>query len=163
MNKKKCDVCGGIFTIRALQKCKKRLICKVCKKREEKEKGFVNMLDIVKEERVLNKIKQIKKKVVKETKEKATNERETIFPKMRGSRVRKTFNRQLRMGLSFDEQKFLLTKHMRLGLNFEQAKEKIREDKEFLKEFVKKMRVKEKSEEEINKRFKEEFVKLYEK
>ena len=160
MNKKNCDVCRGLFRIRTLQKCKKRLICKSCKKKEEKEKGFVNMLDITKEERVLNKIK---KKVVKETKEKATNERETILPKMRGSKVRKTFNRQLRMGLSFDEQKFLLTKHMRLGASFEQAKEKIKENKEFLKEFVKKLRVNEKSEEEINKKFKEEFAKLCEK
>lgn len=160
MNKKKCDVCKGLFRIRALQKSKKRLICKVCKKREEKEKGFVNMIDIAEEERALNKIKQVMKKDVKKIK---TNEKETKFTEIPGSKVRKKYNRNLSHALSWDEKKFLLRKHMNLGASFEKAKEIVNQEKEFLSNYVKKMREKEKSEEEINRGFKEEFAKLCEK
>ena len=157
MKKKNCDTCKNIFRINALQKYKKKLICKRCKIREEKKKGFVSTRDI--------KLEEQKKRIVKtkiNPKKIKTNEKETE-PKIPGSKVRKKFNRNFSMALSFDESRFLLRKHMNLGLEFEDAKKKVNEDKDFLKEFVKEMRDKNKSDEEINIRFKEEFAKLCEK
>ena len=161
MNKKNCGDCGILFRIRCLQKNKGKLICKGCKRKKEKKKGFVSMNDIKKEEQKKRKgmssmglriEKYLTKKEVKE-----------IEPKIPGSKVRKKYNVNLRRGLSLDEQRFLLRKHMGLGLSFENAKQKIKEDKEFLSNFVKKMREKKKSDEEINRKFKEEFAKLCEK
>ena len=99
MNKKNCDWCRDVFRIRALQKYKKKLICKVCKKKEEKEKGFVNMLDIKKEEQkkrvgMSGMAMDLNKYVKKDVKKIKTNEKETKFPKIPGSKVRKKFNRK---------------------------------------------------------------------
>ena len=181
MNKKNCGDCGILLRIRCLQKYKGKLICKGCKRKKEKKKGFVSVADIKKEEKELEKRvpkkifvpelinlaikKSIEskamlntlKKIIKKPKTKETE------PKVPGSKVRKKYNPNLRRGLSFDEQKFLLRKHMNLGASFERAKEIINENKEFLSNFVKKMRKKKKSEEEIRKKFKEEFAKLLEK
>ncbi len=176
MNKKNCGDCGILLRIRCLQKFKGKLICKGCKKKKEKKKGFVSMNDIRNEERELEKKVPklirvtIKGKLRKGMSSMAVNlkkylpkEVKETEPKIPGSKVRKKFNTKLRMSLSFEEKKFLLGKHMNLGSNFEDAKEKIKEDQEFLSNFVKKMKEKQKSDEEINRKFKEEFAKLCEK
>ena len=180
MKKENCADCGTLFRIRCLQKYKGKLICKGCKRKKEKKKGFVTPLDIRKEEIELEKkvpklIKvTIKKKLRKGMSSMAMNLKkyfpkevvkikETKLPKIPGSKVKKKYNKNLRFGLSFDEKKFLLRKHMNHGLDFENARELVNQDKKYLKEFVKKMKEEKKSGEEMSRKFKEEFAKLLEK
>ena len=129
----------------------------VCRKREGRKKGYTTANQIKQEEIAKNKIENAKKIKIKVFKK-------TIHPKIKGSKI-KTKTTKLRYGLalSFDEKKFLLKKHMDLGLEFNEAKEKVERDKLFLSDLVKKMKEKDKSYNEINKVFKEEFAKLIQK
>ncbi len=175
MNKKTCGDCGILYRIRGLHKHQGKLICKGCKKKKEKKKGFVTPSDIRKEEIELEKkVPKLIKVAIKgkrkgmssgamDLKNYFPKEEETKLPKIPGSKVRKKFNKNLRFGLSFNEKKFLLSKHMNHGLDFENAKELVNRDKEYLKEFVKKMKEEKKSGEEMSRKFKEEFAKLLEK
>lgn len=62
--------------------------------------------------------------------------------------------------LTLDEKQFLLRKYMKKGLDFKDAKKKVSENQEFLRDVVKRLKQKKLSDKELNKRFRKEFEKL---
>jgi len=67
------------------------------------------------------------------------------------------------MDMKAEESQLLFRKYIKSGLTSDQATEKLKGVKEFLKNKVKKWRKKKLSEKDINIRFKEEFSKIAEK
>ena len=135
------------------QKCMKRLnkewFCSKCyAERRKKHRRFLKR-DIL----------HIKKRRTREEIERDNKLFPQNPPKMKGEKVRK-ISRGFHFYLTIEEKQVLFQKYHKLGLDSKEIKEKLKQDAEYLKNYMKKLKVKEKSKEELNRKFKEEFAKL---
>lgn len=158
-----CGTCHIEKPKRDTKKINKKIICNLCiKKRRDKHKEFIkrDILGIRK-----------RKDLLKEWKQKRKEKEEQIPPKIKGSNIEKLrsdiIKRLSRKGswyafgyLTKVEKLVLYKKYVSQGMNPETASIKIKRDVKYLSEFVEKLRNKKKSDEEIGKKFKEEFAKL---
>lgn len=64
------------------------------------------------------------------------------------------------MGFTFEERQFLFKKYIKSGLSKDEINIKIQKDIDYIKELVNKLRTQQTPEENLNKKFKEEFAKL---
>ena len=147
MLKKECEDCNRLIRIRNLIRYKGKLICKLCKNKKSRI-PLCNLFTIP------------KSYIPKKKKEKIISKKEAILPKIKGSKIRKQKSIVYGMSLTMNEKQFLFGKAIRNGLSYEDVIKKVKMNTQFLSELVKKLRNKNKSEFEINRKFNEEFAKL---
>lgn len=147
--KKECTKCRRVFKTKSLHKYKGKLLCIYCKKRKEKENGKVMPN--------CNPSKVPKYLLPKKEKK----QKEKIIKKERVIKRRTKYTKRVSsygMALTLDEKQFLLRKYIKKGYTFNESISQIDKDKKYLKELVKRLRKENNSEQDINKRFKEEFA-----
>lgn len=143
-----CNQCNIEYSRKDLKRINGNWLCKDCyKKRKEERREYLK-----------REILGIRKR---EDLEKEWRERKKQNPKpiIRGAKEIK-ISCNLHNYLTKEEKQFLFRKYLNKGLPEEEADKKIREDARFLQNLVEEMKQKKKSEEEINRIFKEEFAKL---
>jgi len=145
--KNKCNKCGKLFSRRKLKKINNGLLCPECiKKKRKKHREFLKR-EIIGIRKRRRKVSEIKKDNPK--------------PVIKGAKVRRV-SRKLHLYLTKQEKQFLYKKHINEGDNQEEALRKVDSCAIRLSKLIKELKEKGKSEEEINRRFKEEFRRLCE-
>lgn len=150
MRFKDCDKCKKKGKQRLLKNIKDGWYCKSCQgifRQEHREFLKRDVIGIRKRSDLIKEW-EIKRK-----------ERELISPKIKGSISRSNSN-QLHFYITRDEREFLYRKYIHLGMNPINVEEKIERDVKFLSELIKRLREQKKTDEDINKTFKEQFAKL---
>ena len=151
-----CGTCHLEKSKRDIKRINHEIICNFCFKERRKNHreflkrdilGIRKRKDLVKEWEAKRKLREA---IAKEM---------PIIPKIKGEKIKKV-SRQLHFYITKDERKFLFKKYILQGLDYDLIKEKIKRDIEYLSNLIRKLREKDKLEEEINKIFKEEFSKL---
>lgn len=152
-----CSVCGTEDgkSWKRLKKLKCEYFCRECLKEKKKNhREFLRreVIGIRKKEDIMKEAAERKK-----LNEKLVKER---LPIIKGVKVTKKKISTLGLWLTNNEKLVLYRKYVKKGLNPKEASDKIKGITTHLEELVKQMREKNKSEKEINIRFKEEFAKL---
>ena len=148
-NKKPCEECKRKIKVSGLIKYKGRRLCNICLGRERKKDGKL--------------IGHVPQKIPKSATKSYWRKRPPkIKERVRGLRPikRKKVGRPRGMGITSVEKQVLYKKYKSLGLSSLEASRKISIIVISLQVLVKKMREQEKSEDEINVRFKEKFAEL---
>lgn len=147
----KCSKCPTkVSKLKYLKKLKDGYFCKNCiKEKRQKHREYLkrDILGIRK-----------RTKLVKEWAEKRKNQ--IIKPKIKPIKQPKVKISVLGIYLTREERQVLYKKYIGLGLSPTEASSKVNNVSNKMKELVEKLRNKKKSEQEISKRFKEEFAKL---
>jgi len=152
-----CVECNEEFPKNEIKRINKKWICVFCwrKNRDNKRDHLLHTIGGVRR----------KEDIIKEAKEK----RKRIFQRVKRAVLPaiKSIKRKkwapLGISLTLIERQLLFRKYCSNGLSHQDADKKVKERVKFLKDLVQRLREKRKSEEEINKIFKEEFAKLCEK
>ena len=141
--KAKCDECGRTFNKKSLTRVKGKdgLFCHNCKQR------VGNIIPVFSE------IPKTRKKYY------VPKPKKDVEPKIPGAKKKTRKRVSIGNYIYFDEWKFLFRKHMESGLDYEEAKIKIKDFKLFLKNQAKKLKDEKKSEEEIKNKLREKFEK----
>ena len=147
--KAKCDECERRLNTKKLSPVngKDGLFCRECKTRIKKTKRlekFGHLLPPLHQRKRTFKPKQKKK---------------DVEPKIPGAKKKTRKRVSIGNYISFDEWKFLFRKYMESGLDYEEAKIKIKNFKLFLKNQAEKLKDEKKSEEEIKNKLREKFEK----
>lgn len=145
--KKECDICKNKFKKKELKKLNAGLVCSKCASEKRKKHREFLKRDIL----GIRKRSDLEKEWAKKRKEN--------LPKIKGQKVKKV-SRQLHHYLTKVEKYVLYKKYKALGWDSQTINNKIKQDTEYLKNFVEKMKQQNKSNEEISKKFKEEFARL---
>jgi len=143
----KCNGCGNIVPVRKLKKINGGLLCPDCVRKKRKKHREFLLRDVIGVRKRSNLEKEWKKERDKLNK--------FYQPKIR-DKVMKGMN------LSRDEKNFLYRNCRKNGLTIDESRERMNNLTIKLKKLVKKLRKKKVTEEEINRRFKEEFARLCE-
>ena len=155
MKSKICVECHGEFTKKQIQRIKnngkKQWMCVFCKrKRRDKRR-----------KKIFNTILRIRRSSEEVRAEKRKRIILPVLPSIKSARPKKRVS-VLGIYLTRVEKTILFKKYCSNGLNPQDADKKVKERVEFLRELIQKLRAEKKSEQEINKKFKEEFAKLCE-
>jgi len=159
MKKKiKCSKCEKeVKKLKELKKTKDGYFCKKCmkEKRKEHRKFLLRKIIGVRKRRSKEEIEEDRKRKEKEKRE--------YKPIIKGAKERKTYAPRigaLGLYLTKEEKKVLYYKYIEKGLGQEEANDCIRNNVAFLNNLVEKMKRQNKTKEEINNKFKEEFAKI---
>lgn len=145
-----CDGCKKEIKKKHLKKLNSGRFCdKCCSKKRLEHREYLKreILHIRKRSDILKEYEERKK-------------REGLVPKIAGSKSRIKGKSKLFLYLTKLEKDFLWKKYIQMGMNPINIYERIKYDVNFLQELVSKLRDERKTDEEINKTFKEEFAKL---
>lgn len=140
-----CSKCGLFKKARELIFIDKKPICRICIEeiRIDKRNGI---------------LKEVKTQIHKEKEEIRERLKEiSIKPKIKP--IRKNYSRGLHFYLTKIEKLFLFRKYAKL-FNEDEARKRVKGCVKYLEEFVVKLKEKRIEDEEINRRFKEEYAKL---
>lgn len=167
-----CISCGTLHRIKSLKKINKKFYCKSCVKqlRKQRRKETIKLSGIKDDLRKLtNKIKnkwtrkhyakmhpKVKKVAVRGSK--PLRKVLWIEPTIKNSKKNK---KNLSLFLTKEEKQILFRKYIKNGLSYEEADERILGFVKFQKELLIKLKKQNKTEEQINQIFKQEFWKLY--
>jgi hypothetical protein len=144
---RRCDICKNLFPIKKLKRIN-GWRCLECNKQKRKEKR----------EYLKREVLGIKKRsdLLKEWKEKREFQKRLIKTKdLQDIKNKKSNNYFTQI-----EKQFLFRKYYNQGLEKEEIILKIKQNKEYLNNFVKDLIIKKTNEENLDKKFKEEFSKL---
>ena len=161
----KCDDCGKEDRKKNLKRINGNWFCKGCNnKRIKKHREHLkrNVFGINKEQERLenNQIKNsYKRKYYQKNKKREDKNSKDKVPRIRGSKIRK-ISKKIHFYLTLEEKQFLFKKYYLKGLDSDSIEQRLKEDIEYLRNYLKGMREQEISDEELNIKFKEEFAKL---
>ena len=152
-----CCKCLKKFTKKEIKQVPSGIYCKVCYADKRKEKRNYLLHDVAGVKRRSELEQEWKRK--REIKE--DNLRNKIAePKIRNARVKQKKVSALGQYLTRYEKALLYTKYTSMGMTSDEANKKIKSIVEHISNLVKGLRAQDKSEKEINNKFKEEFAKL---
>jgi len=162
----KCDICGiKVDKLKRLKKLNGGFYCKKCeqKKREEHREFLRRNVLGIKKRKELKKIWEKKRKEKEAAKEKQFIKKQNIQEKpiIKGAKV-KIKTRQVHCYLTHDERGFIFKKMLKQGFPEEECKERVSSMVKYLKDYVKGLREQKKKEQEVSRRFNEEFARLIE-
>lgn len=149
--KEKCERCGRKYNLRSLRKWKGRFLCHYCLKKERI--GMPNLNP----EKSLNTLKRKDEEKDKRLEQRRLRKLENP-PKIKGS-VRRTNNKNNYLYITREEKRVLYKKYL-MNMSPSESSRKVNEICDFLSKLVKRMKEHNIKEEEISRRFKEEWAKL---
>ena len=159
-----CSDCRNVFDKRnQVKMLNGECVCKKCNSKRTKNKRDILLHTVIGVRRRKDLEKERKEK--REKKEKERKEQEEEEPRIKGAKPRKRSIRKYSskgMYITREEKNILYRKLKSMGLSNEAIKNRIGKSVEKIKEITMKLRLKNKTEEEINNKFKEEFAKLCE-
>jgi len=150
---RRCDICKNLFPTKKLKKIN-GWRCLECNKQKRKEKreylkrevlGIRKRSDLLKEWKEKRKLNESKPKIKIKTRKENIKDIKKIKSNNYFTQI---------------EKQFLFRKYYNQGLEKEEIILKIKKNKEYLDNFVKDLITKQTNEEDLNKKFKEEFSKL---
>lgn len=157
-----CIECEKEFTKNEIKRVNKKWICIFCKRKKRDKRrdeilhtvgGVRRKEDIMKEAKEKRKKRSLWGKIFKS--------KENVLPGIKSAKPKKRVS-VLGMYLTREERYLLFKKYCSNGLSPQDASEKVKERAKFLTDLIQKLRAEKRSEESINKIFKEEFAKLCE-
>lgn len=162
VDKYKCNSCScEVEKLKYLKKLKDGLFCKKCYAERRAKKRDYLLHDVVGVRRRAElEVEWAKKRDEKRVLRVNKKEIDPSLPQIKGKRRYSPKISQMGLYLSKEEKTFLYWKYRGEGLSSDEANLELKGAVEFLSEFVRKMREKKRSEEEISVKFKEEFAKL---
>jgi len=153
----KCDYCSKEEIYTKMKRINGNWRCEKCVIRKRKENREHLKRDVL----GIRKRSDLEKewKIKREESEKLRKIIESKAPKIKGQKIKRVC-KQLHFYLTSVEKQFLYRKYQTMGLSNQEMKERIENDSKFLNDLVKELREKNKTEDEISNKFKEEFSKL---
>ena len=159
-SKRRCDgKCKRFINTRCLYKKEDKEYCSSCIKQFRKNVGRLGFRDSSKPPKHI-----ILGKYLKKPKKERPSKEKPIVPKIPGAKRPRSFRGSpyQHLYLTMIEKEILYKKYVSNGLTSDQARERLSKGIKYLSELVLKMKDKGVAEEDINKKFKEEFAKLVE-
>lgn len=159
-SKRRCDgTCGRLVNTRCLYRKEGREYCGYCIKKFRRKiiLGFLDSSkppkDVVEGQKNYRKSRKV-----------IPSKEKPIVPTIRGVKRPRSYKGSpyIHLYLTKTEKYVLYKKYVSIGLTEEQARERLENETQFLKELITRMKNKGVEEKEINRKFKEEFAKLTE-
>lgn len=153
-----CEICFLDKPKHKIKRIRKKWVCVDCYKEGKKKNRDYLIHEVLGRRRITD----LKKEWAEKRKQKELEEKLIKKPFMfevKGEK-RIKISRQLHFYLTHNERQVLYKKYISQGLDSKEANLKVNADAEYLSNFVRRVREEKKSEEEVNKNFKEEFSKL---
>lgn len=144
MTERNCDECGKISETKNLKKIRGRYMCRSCNNKNLKNR----IKETIEKSGIKKEIEKLDKKIKKEYRDRHKRKKIEEAPKIKGSTFGKPKNKS-ECYITFQEKQALLRVLMKRGLDFNEAKERVKELVESQKILRKELKKQSKSEEEI--------------